>query len=73
MNKIYRSRDDRILAGVCGGMGKALGIDSNLLRLIWIILVIPYGIGLIAYIAAWFLFPQEDDEDVINAEYRVKE
>jgi len=44
VKKLYRSRDDRMIAGVCGGLGKYLGIDPTLLRLAFALLVV-FGVG----------------------------
>lgn len=59
--KLYRSKEDRIIAGVCGGLGKYLGTDSTVLRLIWSLIVIFTGIfpGVLVYILAIFIVPEE--------------
>jgi phage shock protein PspC (stress-responsive transcriptional regulator) len=53
-----RSRSDRMLAGVCGGIGRALDIDPVLIRVVMAVLIIS-GPGIIFYIAAWVLMPDE--------------
>lgn len=53
-----RSRSDRMLAGVCGGIGRALNIDPVLVRVVMAVLIIS-GPGIIFYIAAWVLMPDE--------------
>ncbi len=61
--RLARSRVDRKIAGVCGGMAEYLEIDSALMRLIWVVLtVIPGAIvfGLLAYVVAWFIIPTRD-------------
>lgn len=57
-HRLYRSRKDRMVAGVCGGLAEYLGIDPVLIRLITILLVFA-GIGLPAYIVAWIIIPEE--------------
>jgi phage shock protein C len=59
MKRLVRSRDDRWLSGVCGGVAEYLGVDANLVRLI-VVLGTIFGLGslLVAYIAAWLLMPQ---------------
>ena len=54
-----RSRDDRWLSGVCGGVAEYAGIDANLVRLV-VVLGTIFGFGslLLAYIVAWVLMPQ---------------
>ena len=56
-----RSRSDRMVAGVCGGIGRALNIDPVLIRVVMAVLVIS-GPGIIFYIAAWVLMPDEGSE-----------
>ena len=56
---VRRSRDDRVIAGVCGGLGRYLGIDPVLLRVAFIILSLANGLGLIAYVVAWVAIPEE--------------
>ncbi|GAB3935319.1 hypothetical protein GCM10029976_045460 [Kribbella albertanoniae] len=53
-----RSRSDRMLAGVCGGIGRALNIDPVLIRVVMAVLIIT-GPGVIFYIAGWLLMPDE--------------
>lgn len=59
--KFYRSKSDRVIAGVIGGLGEYFGVDANILRLIWIFLVIATGIvpGIIAYIVAAITIPEQ--------------
>ena len=61
MKKIYLSRTDKKIFGVCGGIGQALDIDPTLIRLVTLFLCIATGILplLITYIAAWFIVPYE--------------
>ncbi|MEU4394197.1 PspC domain-containing protein [Kribbella sp. NPDC023855] len=53
-----RSRSDRMLAGVCGGMGRALNVDPVLIRVVMAVLILS-GPGIIFYLAAWMLMPGE--------------
>lgn len=57
--KLYRSRKNRYLAGVCGGLGEYLGIDPTIVRLLWVLFTLLYGAGLLGYIIAWLIIPQE--------------
>ena len=60
MKELKRSRTDRMLAGVCGGIGEYLGIDPNVIRLIWIgVSVFTVGAGILAYLLAWLIIPEE--------------
>ena len=56
---VRRSRSERVIAGVCGGLGRYLGIDPVLLRVAFIILALANGLGLIAYVVAWVAIPEE--------------
>ena len=57
--KLYRSRHDKFLAGVCGGLGEFLGIDPTLVRLIFVLLAILAGHGILIYLIMWIIVPQE--------------
>lgn len=57
--RLVRSREDRWLAGVCGGVGEYAGIDPNLMRLLAVVGgVLSAGTLLIAYLLAWVVMPQ---------------
>ena len=58
-NRLYRSKRDRMLAGVCGGLGHYLGIDPTVVRLIWVFLVFGAGFGVLAYIICAIVIPEE--------------
>jgi phage shock protein C len=58
-----RSRGDRWIAGVCGGIAARTGLDPNLVRVLAVLLaVFGHLVGLIAYLAAWALVPEEGAE-----------
>lgn len=60
MKELKRSRTDRMVAGVCGGIGEYLDIDPNVIRLIWVIVtVFTVGVGVLAYLLAWLIIPEE--------------
>lgn len=56
--RLYRSDRDKMLFGVCGGLGEFTGIDSTIVRLLWALWCI-LGIGILAYIAACLIIPPE--------------
>jgi phage shock protein C len=59
--RLYRSRKDRLLAGVCGGLGEYAGIDPALIRLIWVLVSLFMGAGmtgLVFYLIAWAIIPE---------------
>lgn len=57
--RLFRSKEDRLLGGVCGGIGKFLGIDPVIIRLIWAGLFFCFGVGLFIYILSWIIIPKE--------------
>ncbi len=61
MKKLYRSKKDRKIAGVCGGLAEYFGVDATLIRLGWILLTFMTGIApfVIAYIIAVVIIPEE--------------
>ncbi|MCJ7659890.1 MAG: PspC domain-containing protein [Anaerolineales bacterium] len=64
--KLYRSRGYRIIGGVCGGLGEYLGIDPTAIRLIYIILALWFGSGILAYIIFLILVPEEPVDAIIT-------
>lgn len=56
--KLYKSRFDRKICGVCGGIAEYMNIDSTVVRLIWIFLSFAVGMGLLAYIVAALVIPE---------------
>ncbi len=59
MKKLYRSRTDRKVAGVCGGLGQYFGVDPTLIRLLFVLGVILGASGLLAYIILMIFVPEE--------------
>jgi phage shock protein C len=60
--RFYRSRTDKKLAGVCAGIASYFEIDPTLVRLIWIVFTFAGGAGLLAYIIAAIVMPEEPDQ-----------
>lgn len=58
--KLYRSSRDRMLCGVCGGIGEYLNVDPTLIRLVWAVVACS-GTGLLAYLLAAVIIPLEPD------------
>ncbi|MBO8140360.1 MAG: PspC domain-containing protein [Thermosipho sp. (in: Bacteria)] len=56
---LYRSNDDKILGGVCGGLAEYFEVSSTLVRLLWVLLIFIDGIGLLLYIVAWIIMPKK--------------
>lgn len=59
-NRFLRSRDDRILAGVAGGLGRAFGVDAVIFRIALAALVLAGGFGLLVYVIALLVVPADD-------------
>ena len=57
---VRRRRDERVVAGVCGGTAAALGVDPTLVRLVFALLALASGSGIVLYFAAWLLLPEEE-------------
>lgn len=57
--KLYRSENDRILFGVCGGIGSYFDIDATLVRISFVLLTLASGLGILAYIIFWVALPRE--------------
>ncbi|MFD5831209.1 PspC domain-containing protein [Lentzea sp. NPDC060358] len=61
VKKLRRSRSDKMLAGVCGGVAKMIGVDAAILRIILVAAtLLGFGTGAILYAAAWILMPEEE-------------
>jgi phage shock protein C len=58
--RIKRSRDDRMLGGVCGGIARHFDIDPVIVRIATVALVCAVGVGAVTYLAAWILMPLDD-------------
>jgi phage shock protein C len=57
--KLYRSKTDRKLAGVCGGLARYFNIDATLIRVLFVLLAVLGGSGLVLYVAMWIIVPKE--------------
>lgn len=58
--KLYRSDENKMLAGVCGGIAEYFGVDPTLIRLAWVVFSLLGGSGLLAYILAVIIIPRDD-------------
>lgn len=61
--QLTRSRDDRLLGGVAGGLATFLGMDVTLVRMAFVVLAVFGGSGVVLYLAMWLLVPPADDSD----------
>lgn len=58
VKKMYRSGKNKVIAGVCGGIGEYLDVDPTIIRLFWILAFFVGGAGFLAYILAWLVIPK---------------
>lgn len=59
MSKRLKLSSDKKLAGVCGGIAEYFELDPTLVRILWVVFTVLGGSGIIAYILAWILMPNE--------------
>ncbi len=57
--RLYRSRSDRMLAGICGGLADYFNLDPTLVRIITVVIALLPGPAVIAYLIAWVIVPEE--------------
>jgi phage shock protein C len=58
IKRLYRSGKNRVLGGVCGGLGEYFNIDPVIVRILWIVFSLLYGAGILVYIIAWIIIPK---------------
>ena len=61
IKRLYRLPDEARLAGVCAGLGEYVGLDPVVVRLLWVVITCVTGVipGVLAYLIAWIIVPQE--------------
>lgn len=59
--RLVRSKTNKTICGVCGGIGEFLNVDPTLIRLLWVIFSLTGGAGLIAYIIAALIIPEDNN------------
>ncbi len=60
--KLYRSRRNRMLGGVCGGIGEYLNLDPTVIRLLWVLFSFMGGSGLLAYLICLVIIPENPEQ-----------
>jgi phage shock protein C len=71
--KLYRSDDNKILLGICGGIGEYFNIDPVIVRIILVILIFLGFSGIIAYIVAAFIIPKKPTANYYPSSYYSKQ
>lgn len=69
---IYRSRENRMVGGVCGGLGEYLGVDPTILRFLFFLLLFGEGVGFWLYLVLWILIPERDVEAPLDLQGRLR-
>lgn len=73
-NRPHRSRTDRIIFGVCGGLAKHYDLDATLIRILFILLALANGAGIILYLILAVIMPVEPGEEIkLDREANIKE
>lgn len=67
-SRLYRSRTDAMIGGVCGGLANYLGIDSTLVRLFFVLLALGTGFGVLIYFILWVVIPREGQGEMTATE-----
>ena len=65
--RIYRSRKESMIAGVCGGLGEYFDLDPVLMRIIFVLLAFAGGAGVIGYILAWIIIPEAPQDSTTSS------
>ena len=60
--RLYRSKRERVIAGVCGGLAEYLDVDPTIIRLAWVIFCLMGGAGVLAYFIAMIIIPENPQE-----------
>ncbi len=68
MERLYRSRTDQMVGGVCGGLGQYLRIDATLIRLFFVLLALGSGVGVILYLILWIVVPYAGEGELGDRE-----
>lgn len=60
--RLYRSKNDRMIAGICGGLAEYFGIDPVIVRVGFVVLLIGAGSGILAYAILWIIVPENPNQ-----------
>lgn len=68
MKKIYRSKNDKMIAGICGGLGEMFEIDPTLIRLALVFIGLVTGVlpFVVAYVVGWIIIPMNPENEEIS-------
>ncbi len=68
--KLTRSDKDKVIAGVCGGLGEYFSVDPTIIRIVFAIVGLSGGVGILAYLVFWVIIPVEGKDDEIGERAR---
>ena len=66
--KLYRSKSNRMLAGVCSGVAEYFNIDPTIVRVVWAVTSLFAFVGVVAYIVCALVIPEKPDTEIVDAE-----
>ncbi len=72
MNRLYKSTTDKVFDGVCGGIGEYFNIDPVIIRLLWVVMVLFGGTGVITYLIAMLIIPRQPESPPETEPVKVK-
>ena len=70
--KLYKSRKDKMIDGICAGVADYFGLDVTLVRVLWVVAGLIHGFGLVAYVAAMVIMPRNPEHDSLTESDKVK-
>jgi len=59
-HKLYRSQTEKMIGGVCGGLGELLDVDPTIIRVVFVLLAMLGGHGILLYLILWLIIPPQD-------------
>jgi phage shock protein C len=65
--RLQRSRTEKMLAGVCGGLAEYFEVDPTIVRVIWVAVTLIGGAGILAYLILWVIVPQQPPAPYANS------
>ena len=66
--KLYRSKTNRMLVGVCAGVAEYFNIDPTVIRVVWAVTSLFAFVGVVAYVVCAFVIPEKPDNTIVDAE-----
>ena len=65
MKRLYRSKKEQMLGGICGGLAEYIEVDPSIIRLVFVVLIVlSWGLFLLVYITAWIIVPVSPEESM---------